>query len=79
MRHVPEGRLVVIPDERVEAVRPFIAGWMREIAEGRGVPLELVEDVVAAYEERLRVNIGLVAENAELRKRLATFENGNPT
>lgn len=34
------------------------------------------DHLAAEYVERLRINVGLVAENAQLRKRVSALENG---
>lgn len=58
----------MIEDNRVEAAK----GLALDIRD-RGEYVEdaaVIEGVVAAYEERLRVNVGLINENRELRRKV---------
>lgn len=60
-------------DSRVERARVYATGLR---AAGHTVEAALVEGALDAYEERLRVNVGLVAQNAELRRAAVTEPSG---
>ena len=44
---------------------------------GRCAPFRSVEHLAREYVERLRVNVGLIAENTQLRRKVRELENGS--
>lgn len=53
-------------DNRLTAARDYANGRVIQTQ-----PVQMINDLVAFAEERLRVNVGLLAENETLKKRLA--------
>jgi hypothetical protein len=61
-------------DDRVTAARDLLATYEREGNRLKGQ--RVLRDLLAYSEERLRVNVGLVMENKELRQRVHELEEG---
>lgn len=75
----------MIDDSRVEAVRDYVRRLQVSALDmdvdnphrqGIAMTADLVQGAVDAYDERLRVNVGLAEQNVALKKRIAELENG---
>jgi hypothetical protein len=59
-------------DARLVAAREFLDDYMGDEFRHLGI----IEGLIAYAEERMRVNVGLVMENAELRRRVTDLTEG---